>query len=148
VWNSSGHSGVITSAASREPGPTASAFVAKSAGHAARQWDATAPLYRDDVVEAILHVGARSRNANGTFEFAGPDTMTAEEFALVNPGRSGYAAHRDAGPALGRAVPLTPDLVDVMLRHGSTEDVTATARLFGVELHRPLTCGAPSRDTM
>jgi len=77
----------------------------------------------------------------GTFEFAGPDTMTAEGFArLVN---SEPIRIRRTPPMLarllGRVVPtLTPELVDVMLADTvPTEDVTATARLFGVELHRP-----------
>ena len=126
-----------------EPGPTASAFVAKSGrvtllGRGTQQM---APLYRDDVVEALLHAALDPETPTGTFEFAGPDTMTAEEFArLVSSGpirlrRTPAVLAR----LLGRVVPtLTPELVDVMLADTvPTDDVTATARLFGVELHRP-----------
>src|SRR4029450_2585260 len=68
-----------------EPGPTASAFVAKSGkvtllGSGTQQ---LAPLYRDDVVEAILHAALDPETPTGTFEFAGPDTLTAEEFARL-----------------------------------------------------------------
>jgi uncharacterized protein YbjT (DUF2867 family) len=125
-----------------EPGPTASAFVAKSGkvtmlGSGTQQ---LAPLYRDDVVEAILHAALDPETPTGTFEFAGPDTMTAEEFArLVNtePIRIRRTPAMLAR-LLGRVMPtLTPDLVDVMLADTvPTEDVTATARFFGVELHR------------
>ena len=126
-----------------EPGPTASAFVAKSGkvtllGSGTQQ---LAPLYRDDVVEAILHAALDPETPIGTFEFAGPDTMTAEEFArLVNS--EPIRIRRTPGMLarlLGRLMPtLTPDLVDVMLADTvPTEDVTATARRFGVELHHP-----------
>jgi uncharacterized protein YbjT (DUF2867 family) len=70
-----------------EPGPTASAFVAKSGkvtllGNGTQQ---LAPLYRDDVVDVILHAALDPQTPTGTFEFAGPDAMTAEAFArLVN----------------------------------------------------------------
>jgi uncharacterized protein YbjT (DUF2867 family) len=126
-----------------EPGPTASAFVAKSGkvtllGSGTQQ---LAPVYRDDVVEAILHAALDPETPTGTFEFAGPDTMTAEAFArLVNS--EPIRIRRTPGMLarlLGRVVPtLTPELVDVMLADTvPTEDVTATARRFGVELHRP-----------
>jgi NAD(P)H dehydrogenase (quinone) len=126
-----------------EPGPTASAFVAKSGkvtllGSGTQQ---LAPLYRDDVVEAILHAVLDPETPTGTFELSGPDTMTAEEFArLVNSEpirirRTPVILAR----LLGRVVPtLTPELVAVMLADTvPTEDVTATARLFSVELRRP-----------
>jgi uncharacterized protein YbjT (DUF2867 family) len=126
-----------------EPGPTASAFVAKSGkvtllGSGAQQ---LAPLYRDDVVEAILHAALDPETPTGTFEFAGPDTMTAQEFARMVNSEPIRIRRTPAMLArlLGRVMPtLTPDLVDVMLADTvPTEDVTATARLFGVQLHRP-----------
>ena len=125
-----------------EPGPTASAFVAK-AGKVTLLGNGTqrlAPLYRDDVVEAILNAALDPETPVGTFELAGPDTMTAEEFArLVNsePIRTRRTPVVLAR-LLGRLAPaLTPELVDVMLADTvPTEDVAATARLFGVDLHR------------
>ena len=125
-----------------QPGPTASAFIAKSGrvtllGNGNQQ---LAPLYRDDVVEAILHAALDPETPTGTFELAGPDVVTAEEFArLVNSKpirirRTPVILAR----LLGRVAPtLTPELVDVLLADAiPTEDVAATARLFGVELHR------------
>jgi uncharacterized protein YbjT (DUF2867 family) len=124
-----------------EPGPTASAFLAKSGkvtllGSGAQR---LAPLYRDDVVEAILHAALDPETPTGTFELAGPDTMTAEELArLLNP--EPIRVRRTPGMLarlLGHVVPsLTPELVDVLLADAvPTEDVTATARQFSVDLH-------------
>jgi NADH dehydrogenase len=124
-----------------EPGPTASAFVAKSGkvtllGSGSQR---LAPLYREDVVEAILHAALDPEMPTGTFQLAGPETMSAEEFArLLNstPIRIRRTPVMLAR-LLGRVVPtLTPELVDVMLADAvPTEDVAATARSFGVELH-------------
>ena len=124
-----------------DPGPTASAFVAKSGkvmllGSGGQR---LAPLYRDDVVEAIVHAALDPEAPTGTFQLAGPDTMTAEEFAhLLNS--TPIRVRRVPvmlSRLLGRVVPtLTPELVDVMLADAvPTEDVAATARRFGVELH-------------
>jgi uncharacterized protein YbjT (DUF2867 family) len=125
-----------------EPGPTASAFVAKSGkvmllGSGGQ---GLAPLYRDDVVEGILHAALDPETPPGTFQLAGPETMSAEEFArLLNsdPIRTRRIPTIIAR-LLGHVVPnLTPELVDVMLADAvPTEDVAATARRFGVELHR------------
>jgi uncharacterized protein YbjT (DUF2867 family) len=124
-----------------QPGPTASAFVAKS-GRVTLLGSGTqrlAPLYRDDVVEAILHAALDPETPTGTFEFAGPDTVTAEEFArLLNA--TPIRIRRiplTLAHLLARVVPtLTPELVDVMASDAvPTEDVAATARSFGVELH-------------
>ena len=124
-----------------EPGPTASAFVAKSGkvmllGSGSQRLN---PLYRDDVVEAVLHAALDPETPIGTFQLAGPDTMSAEEFAhLLNSApirirRTPVMLAR----LLGRVMPnLTPELVDIMLADAvPTEDVAATARRFGVDLH-------------
>jgi uncharacterized protein YbjT (DUF2867 family) len=124
-----------------EPGPTASAFIAKSGKVIllGRGTQRLAPLYRDDAVEAILQAALDDETPSGTFELAGPDAVTAEEFAhLLNP--TPIRIRRIPVPLarlLGHVVPtLTPELVDVMLADAiPTEDVAATARLFGVELH-------------
>jgi uncharacterized protein YbjT (DUF2867 family) len=125
-----------------EPGPTASAFVAKSGkvmllGSGSQR---LTPLYREDVVDAILHAALDPETPTGTFQLAGPDTMSAEEFTrLLNstPIRIRRTPVMLAR-LLGRVVPtLTPELVDIMLADEvPTEDVAATARRFGVELHR------------
>ena len=98
-----------------------------------------APLYRDDVVEAILHAALDPATPTGTFEFAGPDTVTAEELALLLNSKPIRTRRIPVTLArlLARVTPtLTPELVDVMASDAvPTEDVAATARLFGVELH-------------
>jgi len=124
-----------------EPGPTASAFVAKSGkvmllGSGSQR---LAPLYRDDVVEAILHAALDPETPTGTFQLAGPDTMSAEQFArLLNsdPIRTRHVPTVIAR-LLGHVAPnLTPELVDVLLADAApTEDVAATAQRFGVDLH-------------
>ena len=124
-----------------EPGPTAAAFVAKSGkvlllGSGSQR---LAPLYRDDVVEAILHAALDPGTPTGTFQLAGPDTMSAEEFArLLNsdPIRI-RRIPTIVARLLGRVAPnLSPELVDVMLADAvPTDDVAATARRFGVESH-------------
>jgi uncharacterized protein YbjT (DUF2867 family) len=125
-----------------DPGPTASAFVAKAGrvtllGNGSQR---LAPLYRDDVVDAVLRAALDPGTPTGTFEFAGPDTMTAEQCARLLNSEPIRIRRTPAALArlLGRVVPsLTPELVDVMVADAvPTEDVVATARLFGVELHR------------
>jgi uncharacterized protein YbjT (DUF2867 family) len=125
-----------------EPGPTASAFLAKHGlvmvlGSGRQR---LAPLYRDDVVDAILRAALDPETPTGTFELAGPDTMTAEVFARLLNAHPVRMLHMPAGAArmLGRVLPTLPsELVDVMLADAvPTEDVAATARRFGVELHR------------
>jgi NADH dehydrogenase len=123
-----------------DPGPTASAFLAKSGkvlllGKGVQRF---APLFRDDVVEAITHAALDPATPTGTFELAGPDIMTQEAFARllnVEPIRIRRVPAALA-PLLARVVPtLTPELVDVMLADRvPSEDVAATARGFGVEL--------------
>jgi uncharacterized protein YbjT (DUF2867 family) len=124
------------------PGPTASAFLAKHGrvtllGTGSQR---LAPLYRDDVVEAIVHAALDPETPTGTFELAGPDTLTADAFARqlnTPPIRIRHLPGRGAR-LLAHVLPtLTPELVDVMLLDAvPTEDIAATARRFGVELHR------------
>jgi NADH dehydrogenase len=125
-----------------EPGPTASAFLAKSGRVMllGRGTQRLAPLYRDDVVEAILHAALDRETPNGTFELAGPDVMTADQF-LRALNSEPVRIRRIPAPLarmLGHVVPtLTPELVDVLLADAvPTEDVAATVRRFGADLHR------------
>ena len=124
-----------------EPGPTASAFVAKSGkvallGGGGQRLN---PLYRGDVIEAILHAALDPGTPTGTFQLAGPDTMSAEEFARLLNSDSVRIRRIPTIVArlLGRVAPnLSPELVDVMLADAvPTDDVAATARRFSVESH-------------
>jgi hypothetical protein len=91
------------------------------------------------VVEAILHAALDPGTPTGTFHFAGPDTMSAEEFARLLNARPIRIRTTPVTLArlLGHVVPtLTPELLDIMLADAvPTEDVAATARRFDVELH-------------
>jgi uncharacterized protein YbjT (DUF2867 family) len=123
------------------PGPTADAFVAKTdrvtvLGSGTQR---LAPLYRGDVVEAIVHAALDPDAPTGTFELAGPDIITSKEFARSlnsRPIRIRWIPDVLAR-LLGHVVPaLTPELVDVLLRDAvPTEDVMVTAQRFGIELH-------------
>jgi NAD dependent epimerase/dehydratase family enzyme len=73
-----------------------------------------APLYRDDVVETILHAALDTETPIGAFQFAGPDTMTAEQFVrLLNS--DSIRIHRTPvtlARLLGHVIPtLTPSLL-------------------------------------
>jgi uncharacterized protein YbjT (DUF2867 family) len=124
-----------------DPGPTASAFIAKS-GRVTLLGSGTqrlAPLYRDDVVEAIVRAALDPDTPTGTFDFAGPDTMTAEEFARQLNAQQIQIRRIPTVIArlLGHIAPsLTPELVDVLLADSvPSSEVAATARSFGVDLH-------------
>lgn len=121
-----------------EPGPTVSALLA-DAGRAV--WvlgsgtQRVAPVYRDDVVEAI--VAALDPSAyHGRFDLAGPEVLAMDEFVeVVNGGR---ARLRHIPPLVARALAhaapgLTPELVEIMLAD-SVADPTRAARAFGLEL--------------
>jgi uncharacterized protein YbjT (DUF2867 family) len=124
-----------------QPGPTASAFLEKSGRVTllGRGSQRLAPLYRDDVVEAIVHAALDPETPIGTFELAGPDVMTFEQFARLLNSTPIRIRRTPAWLArlLGQVVPsLTPELVDILLSDAvPTEDVANTAQLFGVELH-------------
>src|SRR5262249_60427427 len=93
-----------------------------------------------DVVEAILHAALDPETPPGTFQLAGPDTMSAEDFARRLNSVPIRTRRIPAVPArlLGHVVPdLTPELVDVLLADAArTEDVGATRRRCGGQLHR------------
>jgi hypothetical protein len=61
--------------AAREPGPTARSFLTgngRSVTILGRGSQRLAPVYREDVVETIVHVGLDAAAPVGTFELAGP----------------------------------------------------------------------------
>lgn len=124
-----------------EPGPTAAAFLARS-GRVVLLGSGTqrlAPLFRDDVVDAIVAAALDADTPAGTFELTGPEILTVEAFVRRLNRESVRIRRLPAFLArlLGRFAPsLTPELVDVLLADAvPNEDVVATARQFGVELH-------------
>jgi uncharacterized protein YbjT (DUF2867 family) len=126
-----------------EPGPTARSFLARKGRSvtilgSGRQ--RLAPIYREDVVEAIVHAALDPAAPVGTFELAGPETMTAAEFAhQLNPGPVRVRSLPTwLARLLGRVVPSLPAaLVEVMVGDlVPSEEAAATPARFGVELRR------------
>jgi uncharacterized protein YbjT (DUF2867 family) len=124
-----------------EPGPTAAALIAGEGGAvqvlgSGRQ--RVAPVFRGDVVEAIVNSSLDPRAYHGRFDLTGPDEMTMDDFVLALNG--GRAKLRHIHPRLGRAlahvVPgLTPELVEIMSAD-SLGDPARAVRTFGLELSR------------
>lgn len=103
-----------------EPGPTVQAFLARRKkpipvlGDGKQCW---APVYRDDVVEAIVLALAEDAPA-GRFDLPGPEVMTVDDLVrAVN--RDDVRLRHIPNPlaqALGHLVPtLTPALADILL---------------------------------
>jgi len=126
-----------------DPGPTASAFLSRAGKPVRVLGDGTqrfSPVYREDVVEAIARAALDPSTPEGTFELAGPQTMSADGFAQELNDFDASLNHTPVWLSRGLAhvVPsLTPTLVDVMLRDAlPSEDPWRTARAFGFTLHR------------
>lgn len=123
-----------------EPGPTVSALLADD-GRAARVLGSgaqrVAPVYRDDVVDAIV-AALDPRTNHGRFDLPGPDEMTMDDFVRVVNGGAAKLRHLPGliGRTLGRALPgLTPELVDIMLADSLGDQIRAV-RAFGLERRR------------
>jgi len=102
------------------PGPTATAMLARP-GQAVHVLGSgsqiVAPLYRDDVVSALLR--AMQSGAPGVYDLPGPDRMTMDEMVrLINRNDAVRITHLPAWAArlLGLVVPALPyAMVDVLL---------------------------------
>lgn len=132
-----------------EPGPTAEAFLSKD-GRPIRILDSgrqrIAPVFREDVVEAIVRAALDPATYHGRYDLTGPEEMTADQFALALNGGSAMLRHirRRLARALARVVPgLTPALVEVMLAD-SVGDRIRAPRAFALELRRVADVYRPS----
>lgn len=120
-----------------EPGPTVSASLARKGGTASVLGTGAqrlAPVYRDDVVEAIVAAALDPRTPHGRFDLPGPDIVTMDEFVMMVNRRSVKLRHIPPFlvRTLGHALPaLTPELVDVMLSD-SLGEATRAERAFGL----------------
>jgi uncharacterized protein YbjT (DUF2867 family) len=121
-----------------EPGPMAAAFIAAGGGTvrvlgSGRQ--RIAPVFREDVVEAIVKSSLDPTAYHGRFDLTGPDEMTIDDFLALNGGRAKMRhIHPRFARALAHVVPgLTPALVDILLAD-SLGDPTRAVRAFGLEL--------------
>ena len=124
------------------PGPTASAFLAKRGavrvlGNGKQR---LAPIFRDDVADVLVAAALDVDTPTGTFQLAGPETMSAAEFARkLGAGR--HVRVRGTSKYFARLLghvssELTPALVDVMRKDCDPPlSALATASHFGVTLH-------------
>jgi uncharacterized protein YbjT (DUF2867 family) len=95
-----------------------------------------APVFRDDVVEAIV-AALDPRAPHGRFDLPGLDEMTMDELVAVVNRQGVRPKHLPAllARTLGHALPgLTPELVDIMLADSLGEQ--SRVRAFGLERHR------------
>jgi NADH dehydrogenase len=120
------------------PGPTAEAFRARGDRPVLVPGDGTqrvAPVLLDDVVSALL--AALAGGPPGTYELAGPDVMTLDDFvSLLNGGlaRTRHVPARVARLAARFRPSLPLAVVDLMLRE-SVGDSTRAVEAFGLALH-------------
>jgi nucleoside-diphosphate-sugar epimerase len=122
-----------------EPGPAARSFLAsrgRSVTILGRGSQRLSPVYREDVVEAIVQAALDPAGPVGTFELAGPETMTAVEFA--HQLNRGPIRVRSLPAWLGRLLPSLPAaLVEVMLSDlPPSPAAAATPGRFGIRLRR------------
>lgn len=126
-----------------DPGPTVSALLGRPGRPVwilgtGRQ--RVAPVYREDVVDAIVRGVLDLRAPHGRFDLPGPDAMTLDRFVDVVNGRSVPRRHVHAAVArlLAHATSeLTPALVDVMAADSLGEQTRAD-RAFGLARRRPV----------
>lgn len=127
-----------------DPGPSALRFVAREGrpvnviGTGAQR---CAPVYVEDVVDALVRAALDLKTPVGTFALAGPDVLTVDEFVDLMNSAPVREHHRH--PLVARIVShlaptLTPALVDVLLSD-SLPDGPRAAEAFGL---RPTSVGS------
>lgn len=120
------------------PGPTADAMLAKpgkAVGVLGTGRQAVAPIYLGDVVSAI--VSATQGGVPGTYDLAGPDTMTMNELVgLLNRNAAVPIRHVPGWMArmLGFLVPSLPRPMVQVLLADSVGDASRTCQTFGLTL--------------
>lgn len=124
-----------------DPGPTVSALLARpgrSVWILGSGQQRVAPVYREDVVDAIVRAALDPRAHHGRFDLPGPDEMTFDRFVDVVNGADVPRRHVPASLArlLAHASrELTPALVDVMAADSLGEQTRAD-RAFGLARRR------------
>ena len=122
----------------RAPGPTAESFIARGDAPVLVPGDGTqrvAPILLDDVASALL--AALGGGPAGTYDLAGPDTMSLNDLVSMLNGGLARVRHVPARIArlAARFVPSLPTaVVDVML-NDSVGDPARAVEAFGLALH-------------
>jgi uncharacterized protein YbjT (DUF2867 family) len=125
----------------RHPGPTAAALIELGRGPVRVPGSGKqriAPLYIGDVVEALSRALLDPDAPTGTFELAGPEEMTMDEFVLALNGPQMRIRHSPvpvARLAAKLAPSLTPALMDLMLANNVIGAGRSAAGAFGLSLH-------------
>jgi uncharacterized protein YbjT (DUF2867 family) len=123
-----------------DPGPSATPFMVGSGkavsviGTGRQHY---APVYVEDVVEALVRFALDSEAPTGTFALAGPDTLTVDEFVDALNGADLKERHlgRHAARVLARVVPkLTPAMVDVLAADSLPDDSPLAASALSLNL--------------
>jgi nucleoside-diphosphate-sugar epimerase len=119
-------------------GPTADAFRARGDRPVLVPGDGSqrvAPVFLEDVVSALM--AGLVRGQPGTYELAGPETMTLDELVSLLNGGLARVRHVPARVArlAARFLPSLPRAaVDLMLRD-SLGDPSRAVEAFGLSLH-------------
>lgn len=124
------------------PGRSAAPFISKDSrpvsviGTGRQRY---APVFVEDVSDALVRFALDATTRAGTYALAGPDVVTADEFADTVSGHD--VKERHLGPRLARAlahvVPnLTPAMVDILAADSLPEaGLPLAADALGLELH-------------
>jgi uncharacterized protein YbjT (DUF2867 family) len=123
-----------------DAGPSAAPFISRGGrpvpviGSGRQRY---APVYVEDVAEALVRFALDPRARAGTYAIAGPETMTIDAFVNALSGADVRKRHlgRRVARSLAHVVPgLTPAMVDV-LAADSLPDGPLAADALGLELH-------------
>ncbi len=137
-----------------DPGPSATPFLLKAGKPESRIGVGTgrqtvsvigsgrqryAPVYVNDVAEALTRFALDPAAPAGTFGLAGPDILTVDEFADSLNGANVKEQHlgRRTARALAHVVPtLTPAMVDVLAADSLPDGRPLASDVLGLALHR------------
>jgi nucleoside-diphosphate-sugar epimerase len=122
----------------RAPGPTAQAFLARGDRPVLVPGDGrqlVAPILLDDVVSALL--AALTRGSPGTYDLAGPDTMSLNDFVSMLNGGLARVRHVPARLArlAARFLPSLPAAAVEVMLEDSVGDPARAVAAFGLDLH-------------
>lgn len=125
-----------------DPGPSAAPFLSHANKPVCVIGDGRqlyAPVYVEDVVEALTRFALDPATPTGTFGLAGPDILTADAFADTLSGHDVRERHipRGVARALAHVVPtLTPTTADVLAADSLPDGCPPAAEALGLQLRR------------